>query len=103
MHPQDVILLRNIIGSCSETSLPHGVAIDAVGGRQLNENLEGLRNSLEKAKPDVLAVFFRRHDWELRAADAEIIKAAKSTGTETLVVIPTYDLSPFNHPPFEWL
>ena len=79
------------------------IAVDAVGGRQLNEDFGSLAGSLIKEKPDVLILFSGDTIANYEVLMRKVLDAAKASGAEVLVVIPTYDPTPLRVPAFDWL
>lgn len=79
------------------------VVVDAVGGRQLNENFQSLLDSLEKETPDVLILLGGDSVPNYRRLMPQVVAAAEKAGTELLVVVPTYDSQPYKVPSYDWL
>ena len=79
------------------------IVVNAVGGRQLNEDFQGLPASLQKEKPDVLVLLSGDTIGNYRALMPQVLEAAKAAGTEVLVVVPTYERMPLRSPEVDWL
>jgi len=79
------------------------IVVNAVGGRQLNEDFQGLPASLQKEKPDVLVLLSGDTIGNYRTLMPQVLEAAKAAGTEVLVVIPTYDWMPLRSAAVDWL
>jgi lysophospholipase L1-like esterase len=79
------------------------LVVNAVGGRQLNEKFQSLLDSLASEKPDVLVLFASDTIRNYELFMPRVVKAAAETGTEILVIVPTYDYVPYRCPEFDWL
>jgi len=79
------------------------VVVNAVGGRQLNEDFESLLSSLATEKPDVLVLLSGDTIENYEVLMPKVLEAARAAGTEVLVVIPTYDPMPLRVASFDWL
>jgi len=79
------------------------ITVNAVGGRQLNENFDELGKALAAAKPDVLIM----HPWDtLKNYQIYMPKAAaaaREAGAEVVVMVPVYDAFEYRDPAIDWL
>jgi hypothetical protein len=77
--------------------------VNAVGGRQLNENFQTLLDVLDKERPDVLVM----HPWDTRENYETFMPraqaAASEVGAEVLLVVPVYDAFPLRDGAIDWL
>ena len=77
--------------------------VNAVGGRQLNENFQTLLDVLDKERPDVLIM----HPWDTQknyeTYMPRALAKASEVGAELLLVVPVYDAFPLRDPAIDWL
>jgi hypothetical protein len=79
------------------------IAVNAVGGRQLNEDFQSLVDSLAREKADLLILLAGDTVPNYEVLMPKVLAAAEAAGTEVLVVIPTYDPQPLRVASFDWL
>jgi len=79
------------------------ISVNAVGGRQLNEDFQSLLDSLRAGKPDVLVMLAGDTTQNYRRLLPRVVETAAETETEILIVIPTYDAAEYTSPSYDWL
>lgn len=79
------------------------IAINAVGGRQLSEDFQGLLDSLRAETPDVLVMLTGDTTANYRRLLPQVVETAAEVGAEILLVIPTYEASEYASPSYDWL
>lgn len=79
------------------------IVVDAVGGRQLEEDFDSLQTSLEKERPDVLLVFSGTYKPQYDNLLPVVLEKARAVGAEVVFMTPTYDADPYRHAPHEYL
>lgn len=79
------------------------IAVNAVGGRQLSEDFQGLLASLRAEKPDVLVMLTGDTTANYRRLLPQVVETAAEVGAEILLVIPTYDAADYASPSYDWL
>jgi hypothetical protein len=79
------------------------LAVDAVGGRQLNEGFKDLPVVLDKEKPDVLMLLSGDTLGNYKLLMPQAAEMTRARGIELLVVVPTYEQMPLRTSSFDWL
>lgn len=87
----------------SEFGCKIDLAVNAVGGRQLNEEFENLPSVLDKEKPDVLVMLSGDTLDNYSRLMPQVVEMTRSRGIELVVVVPTYERGAVRTAPYDWL